>query len=371
MIKKIAFIGGRDIHSLGGIENYMFNLSQILAKRGYEVVVYSESDHNGVSFENGVKIVSWKTFHWNLIDKPIFGVLSTLHTIFIERKVDLIHYNAWGPSLASWIPFLLGKKTLMQGHGLEWQRTKYSPVQQKIMKFMEMVTAYLNRNIIMVSQDQTDFFKRSYGRICTTIPPGIPKPVIPSDQATTTFLQKYGLHKDSYFLYLGRLVQDKNPDVLIQAFLKLKTQKVKLVMAGDNPADPGYVKYLKDLCRSNPDIVFTGSVFGEEKYALLNSALAYCIPSVLEGLPISLLEAMSFGKYCIASDIPGCREALGEQGVFVPLQDLCNGFAAEMDDIAHHPEKRDSQGSQNRERALKNFIWDRIADKYVDYISRI
>lgn len=370
MIRKIAFIGGRDLHTLGGIENYMLNLSQGLVKRGYGIIVYCESDHHTCLQENGIKIVTWKSLHINLIDKPLLGLLSTLHALFIEKHVDLFHYNAWPPSLSSWIPSLFGKKTLMQGHGLEWQRTKYTPFQQKIMKMMERITAHLNRNLIMVSQDQTDYFWERYGRKAITITPGINIPDCYSIENENELLQSLSLEKVKYFLYLGRLVQDKNPDVLIQAFLKINPPNHKLVIAGDNPANPKYVAHLKYLAQDCKNIVFPGAVSGNLKNALLKNALAYCIPSTLEGLPISLLEAMSWSRPCIASDIPGCREALGDSGIFVPLEQLCNGFLKEMDAFIRTP-LSEIECTKNKERAYRIFAWDNIINKYIEYINKI
>ena len=374
MIRTIAFIGGRDLHTLGGIENYTLNLSQRLVERGYEVVVYSESDHHECLREKGVKVITWKSFHNNLIDKPFCGFLSTLHAFFIEKHVDLFHYNAWGPSLSSWIPLLFGKKSLMQGHGLEWQRTKYSPFQQKIMKMMERITAHLNRNLIMVSQDQTDYFLKQYGRKAVTITPGISIPDCGAIEKENELLQSLDLEKEKFFLYLGRLVQDKNPDVLIQAFLKLNPLHYKLVIAGDNPAAPDYVAYLKQLGHDCKNIIFTGAVFGNKKNALLKNTLAYCIPSTLEGLPISLLEAMSWSRYCIASDIPGCREALGDAGIFVPLDQLCDGFADKMDAFIRAREDGVSakmECPQNKKRVSQFFSWDIITYQYIEYIEHL
>ncbi len=371
LIKKIAFIGGRNIHTLGGIENYMLNLATALTARGYSVVVYCESERFAREDFGGVKVIHWKRLHCNYLDKPVLGLLSTLHALLWERHVDLFHYNAWPPSLWSWLPMLCRRKTLMQGHGLEWQRTKYSVIQQKLMRLMECITAYTNRNLVMVSQDQTDFFMRKYGRRCTTITPAISLPdPVPADVAAA-YLAKLGLRPEGYFLYMGRLVKDKNPDVLIRAFLRFKQDKVKLVVAGDNTADPGYVGYLKSLAGQASSVVFPGAVYGDEKFALLQNALAFCIPSALEGLPISLLEAMSWRRFCIASDIPGCREALGDGGCFVPEAELEDGLCREMARLIAAPSSIAAAGEKNFNRSAAWFTWDRIAGQYIDYISSL
>mgnify|MGYP000074289323 len=137
---KIVFIGGRDIHLIGGIESYMYNLASTLVRFGHHPIVFCESNRNMIRFENGIKVVYQKGPRSNLICKPLLGLIATVRALVTERHISVIHYNAWPPSLACWIPRLFGVRSLMQGHGLEWQRTKYSGRQQKIMKLMECVT---------------------------------------------------------------------------------------------------------------------------------------------------------------------------------------------------------------------------------------
>ena len=159
---KIVFIGGRSIHELGGIENYMYNLTQELSKLGHECVVWCESDHNEVEYINGVKVISHKGPRSNLICKPWCGLKATIKTLLYERHVSFIHYNAWPPSLWSWIPRVFGVPSLMEGHGLEWQRSKYSLKAQRIMKLMEAITAKTNQHLVMCSMGQVTYFKETY-----------------------------------------------------------------------------------------------------------------------------------------------------------------------------------------------------------------
>ena len=119
---KIVFIGGRNIHILGGIENYMLNLTRELTKLGHECIVWCESDHREVEMLDGVKVIYHSGPKSNLICKPWCGLKASLRTVFSEKHVDVIHYNAWPPSVWCWIPRICGIPSLMEGHGLEWQR---------------------------------------------------------------------------------------------------------------------------------------------------------------------------------------------------------------------------------------------------------
>ena len=161
---KIIFIGGRDIHQLGGIESYMYNLATCLKNKGHEPVVFCESNRNEVEYVNGFKVVHNKSIGGRYLCKILLSYQSTLYALLKERDALLYHYNAWPPTMASWLAAIFGKIIIYQSHGLEWKRTKYTFWQQKIMKFMEWLTVKSMKNITAVSQEQTDFFLTQYGK---------------------------------------------------------------------------------------------------------------------------------------------------------------------------------------------------------------
>lgn len=364
---KIAFIGGRDIHKLGGIENYMYNLATKLVEFGHEPIVYCESNRNYIEWINGFKVVHHRSVGGRFFCKIILSYKSTIQSIFSKDKADIYHYNAWPPSLASWIPRLFGRKAILQGHGLEWKRTKYSSAQQKVMRFMEMITAKMHKNIIMVSQEQTDYFFASYNKKCITIPTAVN---MPSDSINSDITSNLGLNNYGYFLYLGRLVQDKNPDYLVKAYIKSGINNIKLVIAGSNDANKGYVEYLHNLAADNPNIIFTGAVYGVDKEMLLKHCFAFCIPSTLEGLPITLLEAMSYKKLCLASDIAANREALGDSGVWCGYENT-DDLSEKLCYIIDNCSELEWQKEYNYNRINEAFTWDTVSKQYEQYILLI
>lgn len=364
---KIIFIGGRSIHTLGGIESYMYNLATHLRQMGHEPIVYCESDNKRIEYVNGFKVIHHKSYASNLICKPILGLKSTLHALYTEKDISLIHYNAWPVSLWCFFPRMFGIPALMEGHGLEWKRSKYSSKARRVMRFMEMFTAHLNNHLIMVSQEQTDFFYRKYGKRCVTIPTAVNLPIkVPS----VTVLSKFLLEEEKYYLFLGRLVQDKNPDYLIRAFIASGITDKKLVIAGANDAMPDYVKYLKDQALGYDNIIFTGAVYGEDKEALLQYCYTFCIPSTIEGLAITLLEAMSYERMVLASDIPANREGLGDNGVWVRYEDE-EDLTEKLIYCENHPELLVEQGQMNKKRIEEYFTWDIVARRYVEYVKAI
>lgn len=365
---KIAFIGGRDIRTLGGIENYIFNLATHLVQLGHEPIVYCESNRNATEVVNGFKVVYHKSFGGRYLCKILLSFKSTLHALINEEGVELFHYNAWPPSVWSWIARMFGRKVLLEGHGLEWKRTKYTPIQQKIMHFMEWLTAKAHKNILVVSDEQRCYFANHYARKCVTIPTAVNLPA--ADEPQSDILSRYNTEVGKYFLYLGRLVQDKNPDFMIKAFRKAAVAGYKLIIAGSNDQQPDYVQYLQSLAEGDDNIVFTGAVYGADKATLLRYCTAFCIPSTIEGLAITLFEAMSYGRLCIASDIPSNREGLGDNGIWVPAEDV-DALAEKISFVVSNYPSLTHIGEQNLQRVAQNFTWDIVAKRYVEYISTL
>lgn len=364
---KIIFIGGRDFNQSDGIANYMFNLATHLVIYGHEPVVFCESDRNEIEYINGFKVIHQKSPKSAALSKILLGLRATLFSLINEKDAVLFHYNGWGPSLiSSWLPICFGKRTVIQGHGLEWKRTKYSPRQQRIMKFMEWYTARMNKKWTMVSQEQTDYFLQNYNRKCVTIPCAVN---IPSYKfSTSKILERFDLQNDGFFLYLGRLVQEKNPDYLIKAYISSNINNTKLVIAGGNDSNLKYVNYLHKLAEGFPNIIFTGAVYGEDKETLLRNCLAFCIPSTLEGLPIALLEAMSYSKICLASDISANKEALGDSGIWVKAENI-KSISDQLNFINDNTETIEWQKNYNLERVIEKFTWDKITKQYIVFMK--
>ena len=366
---KIVFIGSRDIHRLGGIENYMYNLSTRLVKMGHEAVVFCESDRNAVTTVEGVKVIYMKGPKSNLLCKPIVGLKATLRTIFREKDVSLIHYNAWPPSLWSWMASLAGIPSLMMGHGHEWQRSKYSGVQQKILKMMERYTAHSNSHLLMCSEAQTRYFKEHYKVQPYTMPTAVDLPS-PEPKEKSNILQRYGLEAGRYFLYMGRLVQDKNPDWLIKGFRAASHEGYKLVIAGSNDAMPQYVAYLRDIAYGCKDIVFTGAVYGADKDALLRGGYCFCIPSTIEGLSIVLLEAMSYKLPILASDIEANREVLEKEKALWVRPESATDIKTALEKAIASPDLLEGWRDYNYRKVADKYTWDRVANRYISHVSK-
>ena len=366
---KIVFIGGRDIHTTGGIENYVRNLASELVRLGHEPIVFCESQRNGEEMYCGFRVIHQKSPKSRFLCKPLLSLKAMWHTILHIKNVDIIHLNAWPPALWSPLGRLFGRACLLQGHGLEWCQSKYSPGQKKILQILEHYTAWATPNLIMCSDYQTQYFKKRYGYDAVTIPGAV---ILPDDeQPKSNVLERFGLQSKRYFLLLARLTEVKNPHYLISAFKKASHAGYSLVIAGDNNAQPDFVNSLHQLAAGRDDIVFTGAVFGADKEVLLRNAFAFCIPSTSEGLAITLMEAMSRKVPVIASDIPANRELLEKANALWVMPESEADLVKAIELAVDSPEALYGPVENNYQRIANEYTWPSVAKKYVEHIKTI
>lgn len=366
---RIAFIGGRDIHKLGGIEAYTFNLCTELVKMGHEPIVFCESDRDDMEIVNGFKVFHQKSLDSKFLTKPYLGLRSVNFLLKEYPDINYYHFNHGGPALLGGLwARLHNKTTLIQQHGIEWRRTKWTKFQRFLMKCLEAYSVkFCGKYSSSVSLEQVERTEKVYHKYCWYIPTAVNLPTNIKDE---TALGRFGLQHEGYFLYLGRLVQDKNPDYLIKAFLASDVTDRKLVIAGSNDQDPEYVDYLKKIADGNVNVIFTGAVYGDDKETLMKHCAAFCIPSTIEGLAITLLEAMSYARICIASDIPANKEGLGENAIWVKAEDvetLKDAIQKVNDEFGTLILK----GQQNFERIKEEFTWPRITRMYINMVNEI
>lgn len=310
---KIAMIGHKRIPSReGGIEIVVGELSSRMAKLGNDVVAYNrKSEHiAGKEFDadlkqkewNGVKIKWVRTPNSAKLNAIVYSVFATLRAVF--GGYDVIHFHAEGPSSMVPLAKLFNKRSIVTVHGLDWQRSKWGGFATKYLKFGEKCAAKYADEIIVLSRNVQQYFKDTYNRDTVYIPNGIDKPKIIKPEIIS---EKYNLRKDDYILFLGRIVPEKGIHYLIDAYKQLKTDK-KLVIAGGASHTSDYENEIKALADHDENIIFTSFIQGKELEELYSNAYIYCLPSDLEGMPISLLEAMSYGNCCLTSDICECTE---------------------------------------------------------------
>ena len=315
---NIALLGHKRIPSReGGIEVVVEELSTRMVRLGHQVTCFNRNGHHvsGDKFD-GKKLTEYKGVHlqsvFTINRKGYAAMTSSIAASFRAAfgKYDIVHFHAEGPCAMLWLPKLAGKRCIATIHGLDWQRAKWGGFASRYIKFGERMAVKYADEIIVLSENVQEYFKATYGRDTKFIPNGVEKPQIREADE----IKKFSLEKDNYILYLGRLVPEKGVHYLIEAYRKVNTDK-KLVIAGSASDTDGYVKQLIELASNDKRVVFTGFVQGRMLEELYSCAYVYVLPSDLEGMPLSLLEAMSYGNCCIVSNIPECTEVVEDNAV--------------------------------------------------------
>ena len=301
---KIVMFGQKTIPSRdGGVEIVVEELATRLAQRGNDVIVLNRKRKNSFKQKKykGVRLINIFTINIKSFDAIIYSFFATLKTIFL--KPNVIHVHAEGPCFFLW---LLGKhkksKLVVTVHGLDWQRSKWGGLASKIIKFGERQAVKHADEIIVLSNNMKEYFKATYGRDTIYIPNGIEKPKLLKPSIIS---DKWNLKMNNYILFVARIVPEKGLDYLIDAYknIESKTDK-KLVIVGGSSHSESYYNKIAKKCFGDENIIMTGFQTGDTLAELFSNAYLYILPSDVEGMPISLLEALSYGNICLVSDIP-------------------------------------------------------------------
>lgn len=335
---NIVMLGHKRIPSReGGVEIVVEELSTRMVNAGHKVTCLNRAGKHvsgkefgaaSLSEYKGVRIRKVLT-----LDKKGLAAMSASLTgavVAAFGRYDVVHFHAEGPCAMLWLPKLFGKRCVATIHGLDHQRAKWGRFARAYIMLGEKCAAKFADEIIVLSKGVQQYFRDTYGRETVFIPNGVSRPEIREAKEITDC---FGLKKDSYILFLGRLVPEKGIHYLIEAYRNVKTDK-KLVIAGGVSDSGEYGEELKKLANNPSDIVFTGFVQGRLLEELYSNAYLYVLPSDLEGMPLSLLEAMSYGNCCVTSDIEECAAVITDHGVTFPkgnvaaltetLQTLCD-----------------------------------------------
>lgn len=366
--KRIAMIGHKRIPSReGGVEIVVDELSTRLVERGFFVDAYNRSGYHvsGKEFDesrgkvyNGIRLFTIPTFKSSKLNAIVYAFLATLRSLF--GNYGVYHYHAEGPSAMLWLPRIFNKKIIVTIHGLDWQRSKWGNFASYILKCGEKFAAKFADDIIVLSENVQEYFKQEYGRDTVFIPNGIS---CPEKKPIKKINELWGIEKDEYILFLARLVPEKGVHYLIDAYKEIKTDK-KLVIAGGNSHSTEYVAQVHALAEQDENIILTGFVQGQELEELFSNAYLFVLPSDVEGMALSLLEAMSYGNCCIVSDIPENIEVVGKYAV--PFK---KGDSHDLKDkllyLLENSQVVDQYKETSSEYICRKYNWDEVVDKTI------
>ena len=318
---KIAMIGHKRIPSReGGVEIVVEELSKRMVNDGHTVYAYNRKGHHvsgkqyAVSQDKldeyeGIKIIQVPTIEAKGLAALSSSFFATIKAVF--EGYDIIHFHAEGPCAMLWIAKLFGIRTVATIHGLDWQRAKWGNFAATYLKLGEKIAAKYADEVIVLSKNVQEYFLEVYNRKTRFIPNGIQKPITIEAQIIK---EKWNIDKDEYILFLGRIVPEKGLEYLVDAFKQVNTAK-KIVIAGGASDTNEFMNSIKEKAKNDERFIFTGFVQGKVLEELYSNAYIYVLPSDLEGMPLSLLEAMSYGNCCVVSNIAECTEVVEDKAV--------------------------------------------------------
>ena len=358
---KIAFIGQKGIPAKsGGVERYTEEVATRMAERGHEVLVFSRSNYTGTkqSEYKKCKLIYPRYFeskHFEAISHTFFSILG-----LVGKDIDVIYLHSIGPALLVPLARILKPKTkiIFVFQCKDWFHQKWGLVARVSLKLGAWTGAKFSHQIITVSKLlQTEIWEK-YGKKAILIPNGVPQAESYEMKEAT---EKFGLESNDYFLAVSRLIPHKGMHYLISAYNKLSTRK-KLVIVGGASYTDDYVKKLRREVSHNKNIILTGELNGRILKELFSNAFAFVHPSENEGLPIVVLEAMSYGRAIIASDIPENKEALSDTGILFKNKSI-DDLQIKMQEVLNYPEMTPKIGKQSVLCALDRYDWEKIVSK--------
>lgn len=356
---RIAVLGTRGFPGVqGGIETHCENLYPRLAGMGCDIFIFTRKPYVDVAIEQykGVRLIPLSCIK----SKYLEAFLHTFYGVFAAKKInpDILHIHAIGPSLFVPIARLLGLKIVMTNHGPDYERKKWKTPAKFVLRLGERLGSKWSNAIICISERIAEDVRRKYGRHSTVIHNGV---IIPQPSNSDEILKKYGLMKGKYVLSVGRLVPEKGFHDLIEAFTKIRLEGWMLVIAGGADHADAYSFGLKEKASRTNNVVMTGFLSGKPLQEIYSHAGLFVLPSYYEGLPIALLEAMSYGLSCIASDIPANRIAGLEEGRYFVVSNIM-ALSAKIMQFIDTPFTHEQKVRQLKMVADK-FDWNKIAEE--------
>lgn len=353
---KIVVTGTRGIPNImGGVETHCEELFPRIAAKGYDVTVICRSSYveNPVESWNGVHTISIETPK----KKSFEAIIHTYRAINKAKRLgaDILHIHAIGPALLVPYAKLRGLRVVFTHHGSDYDRDKWGFVAKTMLKLGEWMGCKFADEVIVIS----NVIKNTIAKRCNRtehvhlIYNGVPSPEICE---YPEYFSELGLEKGNYILGMCRFVPEKNLHHLVEAFSKIENHGCKLVLAGDTDFEDDYSRGLKAMA-GEKGVVLTGFIKGKKLHSLLTNAKCFVLPSSHEGLPIALLEAMSYGINTIVSDIPANKE--------IGLSDEHYFHCGDVDELSQKLQDVILNSTTHIEYDMSKYDWDGIAEEVV------
>ncbi|MEM9773225.1 MAG: DUF1972 domain-containing protein [Chloroflexota bacterium] len=364
---KIALMGTRGIPaSYSGFETCVEQLGQRLVERGHEVVVYCRSHH--ITYEDdtykGMKLVKMPTIANKYLDTLVHSFITSVHALF--GRFDIACYFIAGNSPVTWIPRLVGTRTILNVDGLDWKREKWPSLAKKYIRFAEYLATKLPNRFITDSEVVQGYYQDTYGVIPPYIPYGSEVQLLPPGEN----LEKYGLLPQKYILFVGRLVEENCAHHIVDAFKEIDTD-YKCVIVGDAAYAEDYIASLKARAEGDDRIVFTGYVFGAGYHELGTNASIFVESSGVGGTHPALTESMGHGNCVVVNDTAENLETIGDSGFSYAGKEGAKSLKPVLEELLNDPDIIKAYQERASKRASEKFSWESVTDAYIEQFESL
>ena len=372
---KIAMLGQKGIPAIyGGIERHAEELSLELAKQGHAVFVYARAWYTPKNIKNyhGIRLIHTPTLRTKHLDAIVHTFTATVHALW--QKMDVIHYHGVGPALLCWVPRIFAPKTkvIVTMHCLDRYHQKWGLFARLMLRLGEWAACKFPHETIAVSKTIYNYCLNEFQTQTTYIPNG----VWPTPAPNSALIEEFGITPEKYLLMVSRLVKHKGAHYLLEAWQMARQQNpellqdYKLVIVGGSTFTDSYVARLRQIARGDKSIVFTGWQKGQTLSELYAHAKLFVHPSENEGLPITVLQAMSYARPVLVSDIPEHKEVVADCNFWFGNAQI-NSLAQKIAELVGNERLLKETGAKNKIMVEKNYNWEDIAKQTAELYASL
>jgi glycosyltransferase involved in cell wall biosynthesis len=350
---RIALLGTRGIPAnYGGFETFAEELGSRLAQRGHQVTIYCREKHPEPRYK-GVDLVYLPTIRHKYFDTLAHTFVSTLHLCW-HREHDVVLYCNAANAIFTWLPRLLGMPVALNVDGLERKRKKWNVLARTWYLLSEWLSTKLPTRIVTDAVKIREYYLERYSADSTFIAYGAETGRL----ATSAVLDRLGLQRGEYFLYVSRMEPENNGLLVRESFERVETD-LKLALIGDAPYAHGYIAQVRDT--KDPRVVMPGSIYGDGYKELQSHCYAYVHATEVGGTHPALIEAMGRGALVLYLDTVENAEVAGGVGIpFTP-----ETLTARLSEAARMPlAERERWGALARARVDQRYSWDAVTSEY-------
>ncbi|HTE01154.1 MAG TPA: glycosyltransferase family 4 protein [Mucilaginibacter sp.] len=365
---RIAAFGFRTIPPVkgaAGADKFAMELLPRFVSRGHTVTAYNRRYSDvfvDIEEYKGVKIKTFRTSDKTGFDTLVHSFKATWD-IIVHNTADIVHVQNGGNSFWALFLRMFGKKVFVSQDGVDWKRDKWPWYGKLYLQISSYITAYLPNEIIFDNVIAKGLFEKKFNKKFEFIPFGSEVAPVTEDES---ILEKLGLKRGEYYLFVGRFIPDKGLHYLIPGFMNAKTNK-KLVLVGGEPNPSPYEEKLRGM--ADDSVVFAGFIYGDDVTRLMKYSYCYIQPSDIEGLSPVILSVMGLGVPIIVSDIEENQYAVQDTAIMFKRTDI-DSLTEQITFAENNYPKMKELAARAQSRALSTFNWDKVADDHIEIFSR-